>query len=92
MFPFQITYKGTIEKPYHSSKVSKMLEIVNEELKWSGSEYITLGKNRIDFDNRIFTIRVPFSLMHSIDGGFLKIENTRNRTFQVEYEISTYRI
>lgn len=89
---YTISYKSLIDKPFNQNKMIKLLEIMKEELKWRGTEYIKINKNQLDFENRILTIRIPFTLMHSIDGGLLKISKTDEDTFNIEYEISLIRV
>ena len=91
MYPFELIFRKTIDKPYQAKQVKYLLEAVQFELEIYKPDEITKGKNALAFKNRFFRIRMIFDIMESTDGGMLEVSETKEHTFGVTYTVSLMR-
>lgn len=91
MYPFELKFRNTIDKPYQANHIKYLLEAVNHELELYKPDEIKKGKNWLSFKNRFFRIRMIFDIMESTDGGMVEVSETKEHTFGVTYTVSLMR-
>lgn len=91
MYPFEIIFRKTLDKPYQAKQVKYLLEAVQHELELYKPDEITKGKNWLSFKNRFFRIRMIFDIMESTDGGLVEVSETKEHTYYITYTVSLMR-
>jgi len=91
MYPFELIFRKTIDKPYQAKQVKYLLEAVQYELEIYKPDEIKKGKNWLSFKNRFFRIRMILDIMESTDGGLVEVSETKEHTFGVTYTVSLMR-
>lgn len=91
MYPFELKFKRTINKPYNAKQVKYLLEEAQDLLKLYKVDEFKKGKNWLSFRNRILRIRFAFDIMDSTDGGLVEVSETKEHTVEVTYTVSVMR-
>ncbi len=91
MYPFELKFRNTIDKPYQAKQVKYLLESAQYELELYKPDEFKKGKNWLSFKNRFFRIRMIFDIMESTDGGLVEVSETKEHTFGVTYTVSLMR-
>lgn len=91
MYPFELKFKRTINRPYSAKQTKYLLEEAHDLLKLYKVDEFKKGKNWLSFKNRVLRIRLTFDIMDSTDGGLIEVSETKEQIVEVTYTVSVMR-
>lgn len=88
MYPFEVNFTRTIEKPYDPNKVKYLLVTAKKLIAMYRIEDFKLKDNRLDFRNKFWRLRVILGMMDEVDSGLVEVFETENHAIGVRYTVS----
>lgn len=88
MYPFEVKFTRTIEKPYDANKVKYLLVTAKKLIEMYRIEQFKITDNRLSFQQSFLRLRFIFGMMDDADSGFVEVFETENHTIGVRYIVS----
>ena len=96
MFPFKVRFSKFIKTKLNPNQIDGLLNVSGNLLSSLGANYFSREKNRLEFENKIFTFSVSWlagwELRAPIDGGLVEIKEPKNKSTRIRYSITVTRI